>query len=262
MQETAGETGGRVPRLSAIKMMETMKTIAPQHRGGASAHVSSPSDTAQAKRKQAPSAAAPAESAALKRKRLQVAPEVSVLEWLEAEAEGKEVDQTNPALPQGVNPPQRPPAPALLFMKKIKNRIKQPPNAAWTPKQLAQGVTRLYEALPPPHQQQYRSEAKDSMDKYKAELARLRPVGSKPLESSSNDQGLRGRAPSAYKVYERNVMPRLRHADQSKTEDDLIKMCKKEWAGTSEKERKTYQVFDCRLTCSPYTPFIPVVVPR
>jgi len=261
--EGADASSGRVPRQSAIKMMETMKTIAPverrdrQNAGGAAqrapaatdkgAH-SSPSDTVQSKRKAAASggpAATPAagEPASAKRRRQLGAPEVGVLEWLEAEAEKRPVEQTNPALPAGVEPPERPPAAALLFMHKIKSRIKQPPNTAWTPKQLAQGVTRLFEALPPAHQQQYRQAAKDSMDKYKAELVRLRPVGSKPLESgSSADQG-RGRAPSAYKVYERNVMPRLRHANTHKSEDELIKICKKEWAGISEKERRTYQVF-------------------
>jgi hypothetical protein len=93
------------------------------------------------------------------------------------------------------------------------------------------------------HTHEIRSTAKDSMDKYKSELARLRPVGSKIIETSSSDQGLRGgKSPSAFKVYERNVMPRLRHAHPTKPEDELIKLCKKEWAGISEKEKRTYQV--------------------
>lgn len=93
------------------------------------------------------------------------------------------------------------------------------------------------------HAHGIRGTAKDDMDKYKAELARLRPVGSKTIETSSADQGLRGgKSPSAFKIYERNVMPRLRHAHPTKPEEELIKLCKKEWAGISEKEKRTYQV--------------------
>ena len=264
-----------MPRQSAIKMMETMKTLAPaerrpQQHAPASAPRAAPTAPAPApavpeaapKRKggalpqgppsgggAAAAAAAPAEPAA-KRRRPAGDPSVGVLEWLEAEAEKREIDHSNPALPAGIAPPQRPTSAALLFLHKIRSRIKQPPNSAWGPKQLAQGVTRLFEALPPAHQQQYRQAAKESMDRYKAELARHRPLGSKALEcGSSADQG-RGRAPSAYKVYERNVMPRLRHANPSKHEEDLIKMCKKEWGGISEKERKTYQVLHPRASLS------------
>lgn len=268
---------GRAPRQSAIKMMETMKAIAPAERrphgsggtpraapaaaagaaaeGKAAAHssVAPPVEVTQPKRKQqaAPPPAAEPQPTAIKRRRQQGAPEITVQEWLEAEAEKRGVDHSTHALPHGVEPPERPPAAALLFLHKIRSRIKQPSHGAWTPKQLAQGVTRLFEALPPAHQEQYRSAAKDSLDRYKAELARLRPVGSKPLEISSSDPG-RGRSPSAFKVYERNVMPRLRHAHPYKSEDELIKMCKKEWAGISDKERRTYQVFplDCCWSCT------------
>ena len=239
--------GGRVPRASAIKMMETVKAIAPGHRAAAAAARptvavgAAGGETAQAKRKQAP---APTVSTAppdppVKKRRPHGAAEVGVLEWLEAEAEKRAVDNSNAALPHGVEPPQRPHSAALMFMHKIKSRIKQPPGAAWTPKQLAQGVTRLYEALPPVHQQPYRNKAKEALDAYRAEVARLRPAGSKPLESMNTNQ----RAPSAfaYKMYERNVLPRLRHAHPAKTEEDLIQLCKKEFAGISEKEKRTYQ---------------------
>ena len=249
------DIGVRTPRQSAIRMMETMKTLAPAERrpaapqrkseqtaSSAGAH-GSPSETPQAKRKQAPPqpAAAAPEPVTVKRRRQQSSPEVGVLEWLEAEAEKRPVDNAPAAaLPRGLEPPERPPAPALLFLQKIRSRIRQPPGAAWSLKQLAQGVTRLFDALPPTHQQQYRNAAKEAMDKYKAEMARIRPQGSKAVESST-DQGQRGRAPSAYKVYERNVMPRLRHANPDKQEEELIKMCKKEWASISEKEKRTYQ---------------------
>jgi hypothetical protein len=275
--------GGRAPRQSAIKMMETMKTIAPERRPqqhaaaaspaprGAPAPPAQPQEGGQAVSKRkgtvaqglsnvpssssaaaaaaaamaaaAAAAAKPdAEPAAKRRRQQQGDPSVGVLEWLEAEAEKRPIDHSHPALLPGIDPPERPTSAALLFLHKIRSRIKQPPNSAWGPKQLAQGVTRLFEALPPAHQQQYRQAAKESLDRYKAELARHRPLGSKGLECSiSTDQG-RGRAPSAYKVYERNVMPRLRHANPSKNDEDLIRMCKKEWAGISEKERKTYQV--------------------
>jgi len=283
MSAPPAETG-RAPRQSAIKMMETMKAIAPgerrPHGGGggtsrerapapaaaaaaasattadgkatATAAHSTPGDTSQAKRKQVtPTLAADAQSAAAKRRRPQGAPEISVLEWLEAAADKRGVDHSNPALPHGVDPPARPPSAALLFFEKVKSRIKQPSTGAWTPKQLAQGITRLFEALPPAHQEQYRSVAKDHLDRYKSDVSRLRPVGSKPLETSSSDQS-RGRSPDAFKVYERNVMPRLRHAHPYKSEDELIKMCKKEWACISDKERRTYQVrttmaLECRL---------------
>ena len=244
---STSDFGGRVPRASAIKMMETVKAIAPGHRAAAAAARPTAAagaaggETAQAKRKQAP---APTLSAAppdppVKKRRPHGAAEVGVLEWLEAEAEKRAVDNSNAALPHGVEPPQRPHSAALMFMHKIKSRIKQPPGAAWTPKQLAQGVTRLYEALPPVHQQPYRNKAKEALDAYRAEVARLRPAGSKPLESMNTNQ----RAPSAfaYKMYERNVLPRLRHAHPAKTEEDLIQLCKKEFAGISEKEKRTYQ---------------------
>lgn len=160
-----------MPRQSAIKMMETMKQIAPHERRGerssgaaalraqaASAPASeSVGAHAHSSRKQPlPTTSAAAAEPAVKRRRQQGAPEVGVLEWLEAEAENRPIDQTTPALPPGIEPPERPQAAALLFMHKIKGRIKQPPSGAWTPKQLAQGVTRLFEALPPAHQQQYR----------------------------------------------------------------------------------------------------------
>ena len=275
--------GGRTPRASAIKMMETMKTFAPTERirGSVAAAAarptppspapaaackvsgvqSLPADTQQLKRKQVltaptmpPSAPAAAQEPAVKRRRPQGSSEVTVLEWLEAEAEKRPIDQSTPMLPPGIEPPQRPHSASLLFMHKIKGRIKQPPSGAWTPKQLAQGVTRLFEALPPAHQEQYRSAAKESMDTYKAELSRLRPVGSKTLEICTADQkGLRG-APSAFKVFERNVIPRLRHSHPTKPEEELVALCKKEWAGISEKEKRTYQVLLISLNQLPKFP--------
>ena len=98
---------------------------------------------------------------------------VGVLEWLEAEAEMRPVDQSYAVLPHGTEPPERPPAAELLFLRDVGDNIRHPADAAWTPTQLANGVSLLFEALPASRQQQYCSTAKEGMDKYKAEIARL-----------------------------------------------------------------------------------------
>ena len=98
---------------------------------------------------------------------------VSVLEWLEAQGKMRRVPHVGPALPHGVEPPERPPGAELLFMHKIQDQIRHPPSGAWTAAELAGGVSRLFATLPLAEQQRYRSEAREGMERYEAELAHL-----------------------------------------------------------------------------------------
>jgi hypothetical protein len=104
---------------------------------------------------------------------LPVQQHVSVLEWLEAQGKMRRVPHVGPARPHGVEPPERPPGAELLFMHKIQDQIRHPPSGAWTPAELANGVARLFATLPLAEQQRYRSEAREGMERYEAELAHL-----------------------------------------------------------------------------------------
>lgn len=111
---------------------------------------------------------------------------MGVLEWLEAEADKLGAGQTKPALAQGIDAPERPPAPELLFLHKIRASIKQPATSAWTAAQLADGVAHLFDALPSAQQQAFRDSAKASMNKYQADHARIRSEGDKASDISTD----------------------------------------------------------------------------
>lgn len=98
---------------------------------------------------------------------------VSVLEWLEAQGKMRPVPHVGPALPHGVEPPERPPAAELIFLHKVRDQIRHPHDKAWTAAELAGGVSRLFKSLPLAEQQRYCSEAREGMEQYEAELARL-----------------------------------------------------------------------------------------
>ena len=119
---------------------------------------------------------------------------MGVLEWLELEAEEERsgAGHSDPALVHRKDWPSRPPAPELLFLHKIRGSIKQPPSGAWTPKQLAQGVSRLFSALPAAHQKDYHIAAQQKMENYQVVISDLYPSAAEAskacLASSSRDQ--------------------------------------------------------------------------
>jgi hypothetical protein len=119
---------------------------------------------------------------------------MGVLEWLELEAEAERIGagHSDAALVHTKDWPSRPPAPELLFLHKIRGSIKQPPSGAWTPKQLAQGVSRLFSALPAAHQKDYQIAAQQRMENYHMVISDLYPSAVEAskacMTSSSRDQ--------------------------------------------------------------------------
>jgi hypothetical protein len=119
---------------------------------------------------------------------------MGVLEWLELEAEAERIGagHSDPALAHRKGWPSRPPAPELLFLHKISGSIKQPPSGAWTPKQLAQGVSRLFSALPAAHQKDYHIAAQQRMENYHMVISDLYPSAAEAskecMANSSRDQ--------------------------------------------------------------------------
>ncbi|EKX45892.1 hypothetical protein GUITHDRAFT_108343 [Guillardia theta CCMP2712] len=214
----------------------------------AAGHSPVPAAEAQtAKRRQQVAGAAPGGKeevpAPPKRKKTVSTPEIGVLEWLEAEADKRELSSLSYMnLPQGLKAPLRPEAAAVKFLKEVKDRIRHPPNQSWTSKQLAQGVMHLFESLPASQQKVYVVAAKKDMERYKEELAAVRAaIQPRSADGEQQEWNKSKLAHLAYNIYERNSTPKLKLQNATASHAEIVKMCKRDWNNLTDQQRKAYQ---------------------